>query len=480
VSSGKKYNYLAMGNSDGLKMGVNEVGFSLQNSLCTDIPSSGYKYENNTAFKAYSLSQVGSIAEIRQDIIEDTTGQVNHWPPPSICVMYSDAKGYAIAYELGASVYYEYDPTNAKRLNQFPKQIFARANATHKNSDHTDDATTGGNRYVTARNDLEQYANSGGLTPKNWVNGVSRHGHPGYANNLPSRERTRGVMIVHGVNNGEDPKIVTAWASLGSPDYTIFLPAWVAQKNNLSSRMTSRDTNSSISGQYEKLFAKRDSNNYDQYINGLYEPVENNIFEVVDMARTRWLSKGFNLSEAQRIHDESSETVWQTMNSMNKGSGRNLNKPPRIAVIEPRVSGANASFSALANDDDGSLVSYHWDFGDGNSSTTATPVHSYTSSGTYLVRVRVVDNQGARNSKWKYVSVSGSGATPTPSPSSSPTVKPGVPGDANDDGVVDIDDYTIWLNNYKQSKQGVQFGDFNENGKVDGLDYVIWLINYSP
>lgn len=54
-----------------------------------------------------------------------------------------------------------------------------------------------------------------------------------------------------------------------------------------------------------------------------------------------------------------------------------------------------------------------------------------------------------------------------------------LPGDANGDGVIDGQDYVIWLNHYNQTTpNGARDGDFNEDGKVDGLDYVIWLNNY--
>jgi len=61
----------------------------------------------------------------------------------------------------------------------------------------------------------------------------------------------------------------------------------------------------------------------------------------------------------------------------------------------------------------------------------------------------------------------------TPSPTSTP-------GDANDDGKVDITDYVIWLNHYGTNTQnGSRDGDFNNNGTVDGIDHVIWLNNYN-
>ena len=406
VTSGGTYNYIAMGNHQGLKMGVNEAGLSLQNSLITDIPSPGYTYENNTSFKAYCLSEGGNVAEIRQAIIEDTSGIANYWPPPSICVNFSDARGYATTFELGAEIYYEYDPTNPNRLAQFPKQFVARANESHKNSDHTDDETTGGIRYITARDTMQYWADNGGLNVTNWINHISRNGEPGVDSaKLPSNSSTNGVMLVHGVNEDEDPRIVTAWIGLGNPDYTCIIPTWVAQQDNLSPWVTSTDQYNSIAGLSEQLYWKKDYNQYDQYINSLMRPVEDNIIEAVDRARTRWFSSGFNLDEATRIHMEACDTAWNTMNSMNAGSERNLNVTPSLTSINTYVDGLLVFFSCIASDNDGIIVAYDWDFGDGNSSTSPSPDHTYDSSGLYLVRCRVVDNNGSRNSKWKYVTV---------------------------------------------------------------------------
>jgi hypothetical protein len=103
---------------------------------------------------------------------------------------------------------------------------------------------------------------------------------------------------------------------------------------------------------------------------------------------------------------------------------------------------------------------------------------SYQADGSEkYIRAKVTNSSG--KAAWTQP-VYFSGPVPT-SPQATNTPVPtglGTPGDANEDGVVDIEDYTIWLNNYKQSKQGVQFGDFNNSGKVDGKDYTIWLINY--
>lgn len=464
--SGTDHGYLAMGNSEGLKMGVNDAGVSLQNASCSNVPSSGYVYANNTALKAHMLSKTGSVSEVRQHIIDDTTKKANYWGPPKICVGFSDAKGKASMFEIGDTVFYEYDPTNSTRLQQYSQQVVARANSAHLNSDQKDDSTTGGNRYTTARSDLIYYTDHGGLTAANWIKNVSRHGQPG-VDDMPSRSDTHAVMLVHGVNNGEDPRIVTAWLGLGNPDYTIPIPAWVALQGNLSSRVTSSGTDDSIAGMSEKLYAKKDTNNYDQYINSLFAPVEDNIFEVVEFARQRWFSSGFSLNEAVNIHQEAAETAWQTMRIMSQGSGRNLNKPPKINSVNTSGSGQTLTFSCSASDDDGTIASFNWDFGDGSGSSSSAPSHTYGSNGTYLVRCRVVDDKGARNSKWKYISVGGG------------TCQPGSKqGDANGDCKVDGFDYVTWWQNFNSDKTGPQFGDFNNSGKVDGFDYVIWWQNF--
>ena len=57
-----------------------------------------------------------------------------------------------------------------------------------------------------------------------------------------------------------------------------------------------------------------------------------------------------------------------------------------------------ASFDASASSDpDGSIVSYAWDFGDGQTGTGVSPSHTYPSGNTYTVKLTVTDNQGATN-----------------------------------------------------------------------------------
>ena len=51
--------------------------------------------------------------------------------------------------------------------------------------------------------------------------------------------------------------------------------------------------------------------------------------------------------------------------------------------------------AALSNDPDGEIISYIWNFGDGNTNTGVNATHTYAEAGVYTVRLIVTDNEGA-------------------------------------------------------------------------------------
>jgi len=51
-----------------------------------------------------------------------------------------------------------------------------------------------------------------------------------------------------------------------------------------------------------------------------------------------------------------------------------------------------------SSDPDGTVASYAWNFGDGNTGTGVSPTHTYAAAGTYTVSLTVTDNQGAASS----------------------------------------------------------------------------------
>jgi len=75
-----------------------------------------------------------------------------------------------------------------------------------------------------------------------------------------------------------------------------------------------------------------------------------------------------------------------------------VNLPPLVSLTASTTSGAgplSVQFTGIASDPDGTIASYHWDFGNGQTSTTQSPAHTYQSAGSYTARFTATDNSGA-------------------------------------------------------------------------------------
>jgi len=88
------------------------------------------------------------------------------------------------------------------------------------------------------------------------------------------------------------------------------------------------------------------------------------------------------------------------------------------------------TFTDTSTDSDGSIVQWNWNLGDGNSSATHNPVHTYATNGTYAVTLVVRDDQnGTDLSVPATITVSGltTGSVSTSSPASGARVSGIVP-----------------------------------------------------
>ncbi len=87
------------------------------------------------------------------------------------------------------------------------------------------------------------------------------------------------------------------------------------------------------------------------------------------------------------------------------GSTPPVNNPP-VASFSFACDELACDFDASASyDSDGSIVSYAWNFGDGNTGSGEFASHAYAEDGTYNVTLTVTDNEGATDSDSKNVSV---------------------------------------------------------------------------
>jgi PKD repeat protein len=74
------------------------------------------------------------------------------------------------------------------------------------------------------------------------------------------------------------------------------------------------------------------------------------------------------------------------------------NKAPN-ADFDVHCQHLDCSFTDKSRDDDGVVVSWHWDFGDGDTSIDPSPRHTYARQGHYQVSLTVTDDDGASDTR---------------------------------------------------------------------------------
>ena len=97
-----------------------------------------------------------------------------------------------------------------------------------------------------------------------------------------------------------------------------------------------------------------------------------------------------------------------------------LNSPPVPSfLMSPTAGEAPLTVDLDASgstDADGNIVSYEWDFGDGESETGVTVEHIFAMAGSYAITLTVTDDQGKAASATQEITVAGGGSAPPPPP----------------------------------------------------------------
>jgi PKD repeat protein len=81
------------------------------------------------------------------------------------------------------------------------------------------------------------------------------------------------------------------------------------------------------------------------------------------------------------------------------------------ADFSAEMDGLTVNFTNESTDPDGSIASFEWTFGDGESSTEENPSHTYDAADTYTVELTVTDAAGATASTMEEVTVSPTATT---------------------------------------------------------------------
>ena len=86
-----------------------------------------------------------------------------------------------------------------------------------------------------------------------------------------------------------------------------------------------------------------------------------------------------------------------------------------VAVIQTEKNGLRVDVSGAKShaDNDATITSYAWTFGDGGSATGVTATHTYAANGTYTVNLTVTDSNGMTNSTTVSVKVASPPTPPT-------------------------------------------------------------------
>jgi len=111
-----------------------------------------------------------------------------------------------------------------------------------------------------------------------------------------------------------------------------------------------------------------------------------------------------NVSSSGFIYDEGASVTYKSINS--DGSSTNQDPVADAGSNQTVDVDTTVTFDGSGSSDDGSIVTYAWDFGDGSSpGGSVAPTHIYSSAGTYTVTLTVTDNEEVTDSDTTVITV---------------------------------------------------------------------------
>ncbi|MCM3734494.1 collagenase [Bacillus cytotoxicus] len=128
---------------------------------------------------------------------------------------------------------------------------------------------------------------------------------------------------------------------------------------------------------------------------------------------------GNTSTEANPTHAYEKEGTYTATVTITDDKGKESKEQMTVTVDRARETYYGEENSAIQFKSDNSktegrkIVSYLWDFGDGNTSTEANPTHAYEKEGTYTATVTMTDDKGKESKEQMTVTVDRIGATET-------------------------------------------------------------------
>lgn len=325
-------------------MGVNEVGFCIENSVSRDLAEKGFKGPGNGSFMLRALQTCATVEEFER-LLTATNGQ--RVTNANFGVI--DAAGGAVLFETSPSSFQKFDANDPAVA---PKGYVIRSNFAYTGTPEVDPADPAqvsqiyaGERYLRGCQLIETaLAAKGGVSARYLMQRATRDlaeadGTPitgsinGDSGALPalldttstiSRRTSVSAAVFHGVKPGEDPRLTTMWVMMGEPAFTLAVPCWAAT-GDVAAPLLGEKT----SPLCDAARALRDSF-YEEQPNAegkmaallhaamlprIWEqtlPRERQHVREVAAALKQWRSTGFDAGEARALHQRiSDETLRQ-------------------------------------------------------------------------------------------------------------------------------------------------------------------------
>ena len=122
--------------------------------------------------------------------------------------------------------------------------------------------------------------------------------------------------------------------------------------------------------------------------------------------------------DASPVYTYSAGGMYTVTLTVSTADGQMATDTQQLEVIDPSSNDPVADFDFTANllevtftDQSINASTYSWDFGDGNNSSLASPVHTYAAAGTYTVSLTITNSEAEMDTESKMVEVTDGAAT---------------------------------------------------------------------
>ncbi len=309
------YAYVGVVANEGARsvwMGVNEMGFAIENSVSRDLSGNSSKGPGNGQFMRIALESCANLADF--EALLERTNTSGRRTMANFGVI--DAHGGAAIYETSNDAFRKYD---ANCPETAPHGFVVRSNFSMTG---TGDALLAqgkslrdnyaGERYLRAdavfaaavdtrrmdhryllRFATRDMACSQCLPLPGSLNGVRDEPLPATidTDSTVARRSTVSAAVFHGVKPGEDPLLSTMWVLLGDPTFSIAVPCWPAARD-VAPQLGPRR-----SPLCQTVIRLRDANYTDEKtlvtdnVPAIWEvtlPIENRIFDATNTRLAEW------------------------------------------------------------------------------------------------------------------------------------------------------------------------------------------------